>query len=139
MFSGKFVKVFPLIIAVCFFIPPVTASSPFSTTLTTIIPQACKDSCAPWVASIGPCVEKSGNMTLVYSPDTGNVDFDGNKIGLYFCLCQTSVVMTADPCLTCLSGHYCLTPAITGDNYKNVCNGNTDVESLVQSTSAGCV
>ena len=110
----------------------------FTETVNSIVPSACKDSCLPWTNLIGPCVEKAGNMTFLYDPTVGTVDFEGNKLSLYFCLCSNDARSTVGTCATCISNNYCLIPAVTGETYGNVCTGNGDIEMLVKETKAGC-
>jgi hypothetical protein len=114
------------------------AGESFTNTVNTIIPTACKDTCAPWVNLVGSCVEKSGNMTFNYDPSIGKVDFTGNKIGLYFCLCSNDACTTGGTCATCISTHYCLSPALNVETYNNVCSGNTDISILIHGTTAQC-
>lgn len=110
----------------------------FTGRLTNIAPTACKDICGSWINSIGPCVENSGNISFVYDPIGGNLDFSGDKISLYFCFCSNVAITTGGPCFECLSTHYCLTPPLNAITYDMICTGNIDISQLVGSTTAQC-
>jgi hypothetical protein len=66
------------------------------------------------------------------------VDFSGDKISLYFCLCSSDAIDQGGACAGCLSNHYCLQPPLSIDTYSNVCNGNADLGSILEGTTSCC-
>lgn len=104
-----------------------------------IVPAECKDKCNPWVASTIPCVENSGPLSLSYDKNLSNdFIFNGNKIGIYFCICSTDAIEKSSDCLDCLSTRYCLNPPLNVNTYKDVCNGKNTVSALMESTNSQC-
>jgi hypothetical protein len=99
--------------------------------ITTLTPEACRDTCAPWTNSTIPCVENLGALGGAYDPVSGNFTFNGSKIGTYFCLCSNDAVTKSQACLECLSDRYCFAPPLTMDTYQSVCNGQESLSSIV--------
>ena len=115
-----------------------TRAGALTDSIYSLIPDACKDSCVAWNNSTMPCIENSGSMSGTYDPVSGNFDFNGNKIAIYFCACSNDAIAKSATCLQCLSTRYCLTPALTSDTYKNVCSGTTSLQAVKDSTKATC-
>jgi len=116
-----------------------TVMAALSDSFSKLVPAACTDACASYINTVAPCLEKTGPMSLEYDNSVStDFTFNGNKLGIYFCMCSNDAMGASSTCLDCLTNRYCLTPPLNIDTYKGACSGSTDVNTLLTNTKATC-
>lgn len=99
--------------------------------ITNILPKSCETNCTLWKDKITTCVENLDTpIGISMNPISGETVFQGNKIGIYFCVCNSEAQSLSDTCLSCLNTNYCISPVLTIENYKNVCFSTESIDSL---------
>jgi len=105
-----------------------------TSTVYRLFPDQCREVCGQWSNSTVPCVENTGSLSLTYAD--GSLSFNGNKIGIYFCVCSSNAIVAGGDCMKCVSDRYCFSPAWTNDTYASLCNGDVSISDItnVQAT-----
>jgi len=110
-----------------------------------IVPaHPCKDACSQWVSIVGTCVGNL-NMTVtasINSSDLSSWNFDGDLSGIPNCLCSGEAIQASQSCLDCGSRSLCIQPALTMQDYSQVCQSPSNawgIFSRYHSSIASCI
>lgn len=92
-------------------------------TLNTVLPEQCKSECTAWYTNVGDCMSNTGGnfSASVSLSDLSTAQFSGDLSPLGSCLCSAEAVQASSTCLSCISNGLCIEPALTMQDYSQVC------------------
>ena len=126
-------------------IATVSAASITETAMNIIPNHQCKDACSQWLSTVGDCI---GNLNATFSAsvstnDLSSWNFQGDASGFPGCLCSAEAVQASQSCLACGSQHLCISPALTMQDYSQVCQSPLpslwSIFSRYHSSMASCI
>ena len=122
----------------------VSAANIVDTVMSIVPAHPCKDACSQWVSIVGTCVGNL-NMTVtasINSSDLSSWNFDGDLSGIPNCLCSGEAIQASQSCLDCGSRSLCIQPALTMQDYSQVCQSPSNawgIFSRYHSSIASCI
>jgi len=102
-----------------------------------IVPDQCEAQCQPFLDDTMGCIDKTGTMSITYDMTNG-IQFQGNKLDLYLCVCSDQAKGHSAECLQCVSNVYCLQPPVDSNTYNEMCLGNISIENLMNTIESKC-
>ena len=99
-----------------------------------VVPQQCASQCDGWIQSVGNCITNL-NQDFSATINTSDLDtfaFTGDLSTMPACFCSVEAIAASTTCLQCATDNLCLEPAITSDDYLQICNNPMFAVSVFQ-------